>query len=395
VSRRSHVLTLFLLAVQQGLAGAEGLQQAGPEEVALVAREHCGEVTVVTAGSGASAREEWAAQLLAGLLPAGSTPGCRLELREAHRSIEACLRGGAGVLLEVDLVLGPLPRIFALGDLHGDLEPARAILQAVGLVDGAGRWSGSQDILVQCGDVVDRGEDTLALLLWLRQLEREATAAGGRVILLLGNHEAMALQGVQEYATGAELAAFDGWGGEDLPEGPGERRGAPEHARALAPDGELGSWLLEHDAVVRLGNTLLLHGGLSRRALGWSIPELNEGIRESLRPGSTPGPEHRWLLGPEGPLWFRGYAATRESPELRQTLEVLLEQHRARRMVVGHTRQEQITERYQERVYLIDTGLSGYYQGEAEILEVDGDRVIAHRLESRLVLDGVGEGEER
>ena len=83
----------------------------------------------------------------------------------------------------------------AVGDLHADLDAARSVLRMAKMVDASGHWAGGSATLVQTGDMTDRGPDGRTLLTWLRSLEREAAAAGGRFVPLLGNHEVMNLQG--------------------------------------------------------------------------------------------------------------------------------------------------------------------------------------------------------
>ena len=47
-------------------------------------------------------------------------------------------------------------RVVAIGDIHGDPDAARDVLQLAGLVDGAGTWTGGNAWLVQTGDITDR-----------------------------------------------------------------------------------------------------------------------------------------------------------------------------------------------------------------------------------------------
>ena len=53
--------------------------------------------------------------------------------------------------------------------------------------------------LVQMGDVVDRGPDSLKIIRDLMRLQREAPKRGGQVIVLVGNHEAMMMTGDLRY----------------------------------------------------------------------------------------------------------------------------------------------------------------------------------------------------
>ncbi|MES2755096.1 MAG: metallophosphoesterase, partial [Pseudomonadota bacterium] len=79
----------------------------------------------------------------------------------------------------------PHPRIVAIGDLHGDFAVWRAIARAARVIDDRGHWAGGKTILVQTGDVPDRGPGTRRILDDLIRLQKEARAAGGRVVALI------------------------------------------------------------------------------------------------------------------------------------------------------------------------------------------------------------------
>ena len=63
-------------------------------------------------------------------------------------------------------------------------------------------------MLVQTGDIVDRAPDSLKIIRDLMRLEKEARRAGGRVVVLVGNHEAMMVTGDFRYVHPGEIAAF-------------------------------------------------------------------------------------------------------------------------------------------------------------------------------------------
>lgn len=103
-------------------------------------------------------------------------------------------------------------RIVVLADVHGDLAGAREALALAGVIgvdvdkdvngtraERAWRWTGGSDTLVQLGDLVDRGPDDSAVLKFFLQLSEEAKRAGGRVVVLMGNHELLQLQGTFSY----------------------------------------------------------------------------------------------------------------------------------------------------------------------------------------------------
>jgi len=102
----------------------------------------------------------------------------------------------------------PPERIVAVGDLHGDHDAWVAIARAAGLVDAKGHWAGGRTTLVQLGDIVDRQPDSLKIIRDLMRLEKEAPRRGGKVVVLIGNHEAMNMAGDLRYVHPGEYAAF-------------------------------------------------------------------------------------------------------------------------------------------------------------------------------------------
>ena len=65
-------------------------------------------------------------------------------------------------------------RIVAIGDLHGDYENYLATLQAAGLADSKGKWTGGSAHLVQTGDIPDRGPDTGRIIEHIIKLDKQA-----------------------------------------------------------------------------------------------------------------------------------------------------------------------------------------------------------------------------
>ncbi|KAL9316542.1 hypothetical protein ACSQ67_017543 [Phaseolus vulgaris] len=88
-----------------------------------------------------------------------------------------------------------------VGDLHGDLKQARSALEMAGVLssDGQDLWTGGETVLVQLGDILDRGEDEIAILSLLRSLDKQAKAKGGAVFQVNGNHETMNVEGDFRY----------------------------------------------------------------------------------------------------------------------------------------------------------------------------------------------------
>lgn len=214
-----------------------------------------------------------------------------------------------------DAAAGAEPgRIVAIADIHGDLASFTAILQKAGLVDARNRWVAQGVTLVQTGDTVDRGAHSRAVLDLLMELEKQAPKKRSRVISLLGNHEVMNITGDLRYVTPPEYAEFADSKSEkrraaawkqlaDWKKARAKALGQPapvvseepdpawleahpvgyfEHRDAYGPRGKYGKWLRQHDAVVLVGDTLFVHGGISPNLPSASIADINARIRDEL-----------------------------------------------------------------------------------------------------------------
>jgi hypothetical protein len=194
---------------------------------------------------------------------------------------------------------GGAGRVVVVGDVHGEIEGLTSVLRAAELINSAGHWSGGQATLVQTGDLVERGTAVREVLDLVMRLEEEAPRAGGRVVPMLGNHEAYNLYGFLDYtSTPPEayeqiFATFADQGSEDRLERAAKKwkrwkrrfpqcgaqtleewaaahpPGFIEYFEAFGPDGRYGKWLRELPLMVRIGSTLYSHGGP-----GPALPEM-------------------------------------------------------------------------------------------------------------------------
>src|SRR5262249_53339165 len=106
------------------------------------------------------------------------------------------------------LPLAAAERVVAVGDIHGAYEAFVSVLQTAGIVDRDLAWTGGKTILIQTGDVMNRGPRSRDAQDLLMRLPEQARAQWGEVRPLLGNHETMVMSGDLRYVSPEEYKAF-------------------------------------------------------------------------------------------------------------------------------------------------------------------------------------------
>lgn len=137
--------------------------------------------------------------------------------------------------------------VIAVGDLHGDLAATRRALRLAGVIDERDQWIGGETVVVQTGDILDRGDDERAILELTDRLHEAAPRSGGAFIGLSGNHEVMNVAQDFRYVTPGGFSAFRAEGGRDV---------------AFRPAGSLARRLAERPIVAQVGDTVFVHGGV-------------------------------------------------------------------------------------------------------------------------------------
>jgi hypothetical protein len=233
-------------------------------------------------------------------------------------------------------------RMMVLSDIEGDFKAFKTILQGGGVIDESFNWNFGNGHLVLLGDFFDRGLQVTECLWLIYKLETEAEAAGGKVHFILGNHEIMNLQGNSTYV----------------------RRKYLENALLMGDDyktfydrnSELGRWLRTKNAVEKIGDYVFCHGGISPELAQTqlSLTEINKIARQHL------GKPQDEILSESaksifdlqtGIFWYRAAAKNLISEA---EITYVLKYADARRMVIGHTLQPDLTALYNGRVICID-----------------------------------------
>jgi hypothetical protein len=267
-------------------------------------------------------------------------------------------------------------RIVAIGDLHGDYLGTTLILQKADLIDGDLNWVGSDTTLVQVGDQIDRGGGDKAIIDLFEKITIQAQQDGGRVYPLLGNHELMNVELDFRYV-------FDGgWEGfDDFYSSPREnfveRLPSFQRGRAMAftPGGAYAKILSHRKVLLRLNDFIFVHGGLTPEFAKVGIDKLNKEVSNWMK-GLTSKPQ--WVSDSNGPFWSRHYSDNPTGEDCKMLKEAL-ELVGSKVMIVAHTVQDNgINSACDGQVIRIDTGISSYYGGPIEALEISdqGYRVI-------------------
>jgi hypothetical protein len=223
-------------------------------------------------------------------------------MRRSHLAPIACAVLTAAWLASSSVVAAPAARIVAIGDVHGAGEPFVAILQRAGLIDAQRHWTGGSTVFVQTGDLFDRGTAVREVLDLLMKLEPEASKAGGRLQLLLGNHEYMNLLGLTRDVAPESFRSFADAGSEQRRErafaaaakirrtGPPDKAawlaehpiGYVEYRDAFRANAPYGRWLRSKPIVVEVDGTVFMHGGVNPEFTTESLDSMNRRARREL-----------------------------------------------------------------------------------------------------------------
>jgi len=312
---------------------------------------------------------------------------------------------------EIPCVWTGVERVVAVGDLHGDYPSFIAILQGTKVIDQGLHWAAGRTHLVQTGDIMDRGTEAKGIFDFLINLEREAEAAGGRVHFLIGNHEELNMAGIvfsypdyvkveqfldflpDDYKQQRENQFRQQWLARNRSD---SRNSAPSAAelQAFWPDVlrsdkdaqarylaffrlHYGPWIAQHNAVIKINETVFVHGGISQKYSLLPLAEINDLLRSELQ-NILAGREftRKILFFTDSPLWYRELAEQDEAV-FEDEVDSILANLKARHMVIAHTflslRAARAMKRFGGRVWAIDTGISSYYSGYRSALIIEGE----------------------
>jgi hypothetical protein len=249
------------------------------------------------------------------------------------------LRPAATVVADEVKLLASAP-LFVMADTHGEFQIAVELLTSQKVIDSKLKWSFGKGHLAVLGDIFDRGPNQTEILWLLYKLEDEARRAGGAVHVMLGNHESMVLGGDERYLNPKYLKVRDALN-------------AQSHTTLWNENTVLGQWLRTKAAVMKIGDYVCLHGGISREVVDrkLTLADMNASVRGALGERNPDG----FVMSPNGPLWYRGYfpEATRQSGSAvasSEDIDSILSFYKAKAVFVGHTIVPTVTPLFEGRV---------------------------------------------
>lgn len=270
-------------------------------------------------------------------------------------------------------------RVVAIGDLHGDLQATRGALRLAGAIDANDAWIGGKLVVVQTGDLIDRGDEDRAILDLTARLQAEAKKAGGELVLLSGNHELMNVAFDFRYVTPGAFTSFHDVKpaspaiGSAIATLPDTRQG---RAAAFAPGGPYATMLARRPIVAKVGDSVFVHGGILPKHVTYGLDRMSDEVASWMRGERSAPPAI--VVAEDGPVWTRAYSTAPGASEC-AALEDVLRTLGATRMVVGHTVQQGgVSPACGGKVWRIDVGLAKVYGGPAQVLEITkaGARVV-------------------
>jgi len=261
---------------------------------------------------------------------------------------------------------------------------------------------------------LDRGDKPRHIFDLAIRLEKEAEAAGGKVHMMIGNHEEMNLANTafdrEGYITPQQFVSFlpenyklkqvkkfkrkagslssenstsngdylEEWK-EIINKSIGQAR-SPGRIFYLKNLNELyGDWIIRHNVIIKINDIVFVHGGISEPFSQWPLKKINETYRIELddlrhaviknQPPKIQSYDRQLYNMPNGPLWYRSLANEIDfEDDVERILNNLQKNHihQTNHIVIAHTPQlgvgEEEMKKYGGKVWIIDTGISDYYR---------------------------------
>lgn len=243
-------------------------------------------------------------------------------------------------------------KIIAIGDIHGDLESLKLILRHANLINENNEWIAENVLLVQVGDILDRGIYGPLIYDYLFKLQKEAPLKNSRVLLIMGNHEQLNLCGYFDYVNEKEVEVFF-------------RNNLNYRLfHFVSTRGEYFKKLIRLPAIAKVNDILFVHAGISKQISSLSLDTIRLKTRLQIENMCRVLSYDKSInyVSREGVLWHDHISRTapHDEKEACSILSHVFNNYKAKHLVVGHIRQltHEISTYCKGGLFLIDTGMS-------------------------------------
>lgn len=244
-------------------------------------------------------------------------------------------------------------KIGAVSDIHGQYDTFIKLLRNNGVINKKNKWTFGNGHFIVAGDMFDKGSQVTEVLWFLYDLEKQAEAKGGKLHILLGNHDVMVLNGNLRSVHPKYKEV-------------GKILEKPFNT-LFNKSTVLGDWLRTRPVVLKVNNILFTHGGLHPELItkDLSMKDINSQFKKQLVESELSEKRNKignYLHRGNGPIYYRGYFQGKIATT--QQIDDLLAYFNIKNIVVGHTTHRNIETRYNGKVIVIDANMKSGNAGE-------------------------------
>jgi len=248
------------------------------------------------------------------------------------------------------------PKLIVIGDIHGDIKRFKDILLDANIINANIEWIADppNTIVIQMGDQIDSINRDIGIKEWevladtemlyfTNLLDKLAQSKGGRLISIIGNHEFMNVIGNYSYVSQKSI-----------------NNNHIKRYEQFKPGGSLSSILSNRPIIVKIGNMLFSHAGITSNHVNIlnkyskDISYINRIWKKFVQTNTVLNEDRELfntlLLDDQGILW------TRNLDEI-DNIKTLLKTLNCNHMFVGHTVVEGI-KNIEGVLWYTDTGIS-------------------------------------
>lgn len=276
-------------------------------------------------------------------------------------------------------IIGKRKRLIVIGDIHADYNQLVRIFMNLKLIDSNKKWiaTPTDTCIIQVGDQLDGGgrfynetNGEIQILDFLEDIHEQAIIYGGGVYSLIGNHELMNVLGNFSYVSKKDI---DSTGGEKY------------RKELFLPGGVIANRLsCTRNVVLKVGSFLFVHAGILPHTLSenkdrTSMIKFLNGLMRDFLQGKIKRDNsniNKYFTNSNSILWNREYGKKIDKKETCDKLDKVLNYFSVNGMIIGHSPQQQINSKCNDKLWRVDVGLSDCFNidNKSQVLEIIDDK---------------------